>query len=76
VADLQKLIFASRRPRGFFVLGVDGVADFDALHSRKHDDEVQFCAFDILTTTISAGCRCKGMEHLPLFSKFAEVQCM
>ena len=30
------------------VLGVDGVSDFDALHSRKHDDEVQFCAFDIM----------------------------
>src|SRR5450755_2174223 len=23
------------------VLGIDGVADFDALHSRKHDHEVQ-----------------------------------
>jgi len=30
------------------VLGVDGVSDFDALHSGKHDDEVQLCAFDIL----------------------------
>jgi ATP-dependent DNA ligase len=30
------------------VLGVDGVADFDALHSRKHDEEVQLYAFDIL----------------------------
>ena len=30
------------------VLGVDGVADFNALHSRKHDDEVQLYAFDIL----------------------------
>jgi ATP-dependent DNA ligase len=30
------------------ILGVDGVSDFNALHSRKHDDEVQFCAFDIL----------------------------
>jgi bifunctional non-homologous end joining protein LigD len=30
------------------VLGVDGISDFNALHSRKHDDEVQFCAFDIL----------------------------
>jgi ATP-dependent DNA ligase len=29
------------------ILGVDGVSDFDALHSGKHDDEVQFCAFDI-----------------------------
>jgi bifunctional non-homologous end joining protein LigD len=30
------------------VLGVDGIADFEALHSRKHDDEVQLYAFDIL----------------------------
>jgi bifunctional non-homologous end joining protein LigD len=30
------------------LLGVDGVADFNALHSRKHDDEVQLYAFDIL----------------------------
>jgi hypothetical protein len=28
------------------MLGVDGISDFNALHSRKHD--VQFCAFDIL----------------------------
>jgi bifunctional non-homologous end joining protein LigD len=30
------------------LLGVDGVSDFDGLHSRKHDDEVQLYAFDIL----------------------------
>lgn len=30
------------------VLGIDGVADFNALHARKYDEEVQFCAFDIL----------------------------
>ncbi|MET3966725.1 DNA ligase [Bradyrhizobium sp. S3.9.1] len=30
------------------VLGVDGVSDFNALHSRKHDQEVQLYAFDIL----------------------------
>ena len=30
------------------VLGVEGVADFNALHSRRHDDEVQLYAFDIL----------------------------
>ena len=29
------------------VQGVDGIADFNALHSRRHDGEVQFCAFDI-----------------------------
>jgi bifunctional non-homologous end joining protein LigD len=30
------------------LLGVDGVSDFDGLHSRRHDDEVQLYAFDIL----------------------------
>jgi bifunctional non-homologous end joining protein LigD len=29
--------------------GVDGVPDFNALPSRKHNDEVQLFAFDILT---------------------------
>jgi bifunctional non-homologous end joining protein LigD len=31
-----------------FVLGVDGIAEFNALHSRKHNHEVQLYAFDIL----------------------------
>jgi ATP-dependent DNA ligase len=30
------------------ILGVDGVSDFDALHSGKYDEEVQLCAFDLL----------------------------
>jgi ATP-dependent DNA ligase len=30
------------------ILGVDGIADFNALHSRLHDHEVQLYAFDIL----------------------------
>ena len=30
------------------VLGIDGVADFNALHSRKRNHEVQLYAFDIL----------------------------
>ena len=29
------------------ILGVDGISDFDALHSGKHSEEVQLCAFDI-----------------------------
>jgi bifunctional non-homologous end joining protein LigD len=29
-------------------LGVDGISDFNAPHSRKHDHEVQLCAFDIV----------------------------
>ena len=27
------------------LLGVDGVSDFNGLHSRKHDDEVMLYAF-------------------------------
>jgi bifunctional non-homologous end joining protein LigD len=30
------------------ILGVDGIADFNALHSRQHEDKVQLYAFDIL----------------------------
>jgi bifunctional non-homologous end joining protein LigD len=30
------------------LLGVDGVSDFDGLHSREHDDEIQIYAFDCL----------------------------
>jgi len=30
------------------LVGVDGGPDFDGLHSRKHNEEVQFYAFDIL----------------------------
>jgi bifunctional non-homologous end joining protein LigD len=30
------------------LLGVDGIADFNGLHSRQHDEEVQLYAFDIL----------------------------
>jgi bifunctional non-homologous end joining protein LigD len=29
------------------LLGVDGRSDFNGLHSRRHDDKVQFYAFDI-----------------------------
>ena len=30
------------------LLGVEGISDFNGLHSRKHDHEVQLYAFDIL----------------------------
>jgi bifunctional non-homologous end joining protein LigD len=30
------------------ILGVDGISDFNAVHSSKHNDEVQLYAFDIL----------------------------
>jgi bifunctional non-homologous end joining protein LigD len=30
------------------ILGLDGVSDFNALHSRKQNHEVQLCAFDVL----------------------------
>jgi ATP-dependent DNA ligase len=30
------------------VLGVDGISDFNALHSGGQNEEVQLCAFDVL----------------------------
>jgi ATP-dependent DNA ligase len=30
------------------ILGVDGYSDFNALHSGRHNEEVQLCAFDVL----------------------------
>ena len=49
------------------VLGVDGVSDFNALHSRKHDHEVQFCAFDILVDG-------DDVRKLPLSMRKANLQ--
>jgi hypothetical protein len=31
-------------------LGVDGISDFEGLDSRRHNDEVQFYAFDLLVS--------------------------
>jgi bifunctional non-homologous end joining protein LigD len=42
------------------LLGIDGISDFNGLHSRKHDDEVMFYAFDIL---VSEG---EDLRQLPL----------
>jgi len=30
------------------ILGVDGISDFNALHSGRQNEEVQLCAFDVL----------------------------
>lgn len=42
------------------LLGVDGRSDFDGLHSRQHNDGVQFYAFDVL---MSEG---EDLRKLPL----------
>ena len=42
------------------LLGVDGRSDFNGLHSRRHDAEVEFYAFDIL---VSDG---EDLRKLPL----------
>ena len=44
------------------LLGVGGRSDFNGLHSRRHDAEVQFYAFDIL---VSDG---EDLRSLPLSS--------
>jgi ATP-dependent DNA ligase len=50
------------------MLGVDGIADFNALHSRLHDHEVQFCAFDIL---VEGG---DDLRKLPLHLRKTSLQ--
>ena len=42
------------------LLGVDGISDFNGLHSRKHNDEVQLYAFDILALDA------EDLRNLPL----------
>ncbi len=49
------------------LLGVDGPVDFNGLHSRKHDGEVQFYAFDIL---VSDG---EDVRRLPLSMRKANL---
>lgn len=49
------------------LLGVDGRSDFDGLHSRRHDAEVQFYAFDVL---ISDG---DDLRRMPLSMRKADL---
>jgi ATP-dependent DNA ligase len=50
------------------VLGVDGISDFDALLSGKHNDEVQLCAFDVLAMDGD------DLRRLPLSMRKANLQ--
>ncbi len=49
------------------LLGVDGISDFDGLHSRQHNEAVQFYAFDML---VSEGDDIRG---LPLSMRKANL---
>jgi bifunctional non-homologous end joining protein LigD len=49
------------------LLGVDGRSDFNGLHSRQHDAEVQFYAFDML---VSEG---DDIRNLPLTMRKASL---
>lgn len=50
------------------LLGVNGASDFDGLHPRKHDDEVQVYAFDILAMEGD------DLRKLPLSMRKANLQ--
>lgn len=50
------------------ILGVDGVSDFNALHSRQYDHEVQLYAFDILAMGGD------DLRSLPLHLRKANLQ--
>jgi len=50
------------------VRGVDGYSDFNALHSNRHDDEVELIAFDVLAMDGD------DLPHLPLSMRKANLQ--
>ena len=50
------------------VLGVDGISDFNALHSGKHNDEVQLYAFDI------SALNGDDLRSLPLSMRKADLE--
>jgi len=50
------------------VSGVDGYSDFNALHSNKHDDEVELIAFDVLAMDGD------DLRRLPLSMRKANLQ--
>ena len=50
------------------LLGVDGVSDFNGLHSRRHDEEVEFYAFDML---VGDG---DDLRRLPLLMRKTNLQ--
>jgi ATP-dependent DNA ligase len=49
------------------LLGVDGRSDFSSLHSRRHEAEVQFYAFDILSSDS------EDLRRLPLSMRKANL---
>ena len=49
------------------LLGVDGVSDFNGLHSRKHDAEVELYAFDCM---VSDG---EDLRKLPLSMRLRPI---
>jgi bifunctional non-homologous end joining protein LigD len=55
---LHSILRATARPCCW---GVDGISDFNGLHSRKYDNEVQFYAFDDIL--VSEG---EDLRKLPL----------
>jgi ATP-dependent DNA ligase len=50
------------------VLGVDGISDFDALLSGRHNEEVQLCAFDVMAMDGD------DLRRLPLSMRKANLQ--
>jgi ATP-dependent DNA ligase len=50
------------------ILGVDGISDFNALHSGKRGEEVQLCAFDVLAVDAD------DLRDLPLSMRKANLE--
>jgi hypothetical protein len=52
-----------RRRAAAVVIGVDGVSDFNALHSGKHNEKVQLCASDVFALDGDDSCRQESVQR-------------
>ncbi|MBV8898257.1 MAG: hypothetical protein JO051_17205 [Acidobacteriaceae bacterium] len=66
-SSTTKSATALRDRREAVILGVDGRSDFNALHSRKQNGEVQLCAFDVLAMG-------EDLRALPLSKRKASLE--
>jgi bifunctional non-homologous end joining protein LigD len=68
LAPRDQIRWLQAAPGAAIVRGVDGYSDFNALHSNRHDDEVELIAFDVLAMDGD------DLRKLPLSMRKANLQ--
>jgi hypothetical protein len=52
---------------------LDGIPDFNALHSGKHNNKTRFCAFDVLAIDGDHSAACRYFCERPIWNIDCEV---